>query len=341
MQLKMKGENDCTHFWIIEEPSGPTSKGVCRYCGAVKEFLNTRPMLGKLPIASEEEIFNPRESILGNITHSEDARGMQGLDKLSLLVKFLKSRRQGLSQRTVEFYKYCIRPFLANYSLTTEGINSFLTNLPCKNAKLNYYRGLRTFFNWATEEGYIKDNPIKRVQAPKISKPIRATVRQEQVVQLLSEAKNVRDKAIISLLIDSGLRLNELARIKSQDIDFEKQTIKVWVKGNEQKKAVFRADTGKLLRQVISQNGTGENIWHLKARGIQIMLTRLGDKADTRCNPHAFRRGFAVERALEGMNLRDIMNLGRWKQEAMVLHYIDDINFEDSAERYHQLESRR
>ena len=30
----------CAHHWIIEAAGGPTSKGVCRRCGAEKEFLN-------------------------------------------------------------------------------------------------------------------------------------------------------------------------------------------------------------------------------------------------------------------------------------------------------------
>lgn len=30
----------CIHRWVIETPNGETSKGVCRYCGAEKEFPN-------------------------------------------------------------------------------------------------------------------------------------------------------------------------------------------------------------------------------------------------------------------------------------------------------------
>jgi hypothetical protein len=30
----------CVHYWIIEPPHGPTSKGRCRYCGTVAEFFN-------------------------------------------------------------------------------------------------------------------------------------------------------------------------------------------------------------------------------------------------------------------------------------------------------------
>ncbi len=33
----------CAHYWIIESPQGPLSKGVCKYCGAVSEFMNYVP----------------------------------------------------------------------------------------------------------------------------------------------------------------------------------------------------------------------------------------------------------------------------------------------------------
>lgn len=35
--------NGCHHYWVIELANGPQSKGVCKYCGEVKYFLNTMP----------------------------------------------------------------------------------------------------------------------------------------------------------------------------------------------------------------------------------------------------------------------------------------------------------
>ena len=36
-------ESKCRHFWVIEDASGPTSRGVCKFCGAEREFLNSWP----------------------------------------------------------------------------------------------------------------------------------------------------------------------------------------------------------------------------------------------------------------------------------------------------------
>ncbi len=38
-----EAEGTCRHYWIIESPHGPTSEGVCKFCGAVKEFYNSPP----------------------------------------------------------------------------------------------------------------------------------------------------------------------------------------------------------------------------------------------------------------------------------------------------------
>ena len=35
----------CHHHWVIENPQGKTSKGVCKYCGEEKEFDNYWPNL--------------------------------------------------------------------------------------------------------------------------------------------------------------------------------------------------------------------------------------------------------------------------------------------------------
>jgi hypothetical protein len=36
-------EGECCHYWIIETPQGPTSRGVCKFCGEVREFDNSGP----------------------------------------------------------------------------------------------------------------------------------------------------------------------------------------------------------------------------------------------------------------------------------------------------------
>ncbi len=38
---KTRGGESCVHHWVIEFPSEPTSKGVCKRCGSEREFVNS------------------------------------------------------------------------------------------------------------------------------------------------------------------------------------------------------------------------------------------------------------------------------------------------------------
>jgi len=259
-----------------------------------------------------------------------------------LLTKFLKSRRQGISPHTILFYKRCLMPLITSCELTAEGINSFLANLGCNGGgKLAYFRAIRAFCNWLVRNDYLKDNPIKKVDPPRPDKPILPSLTTEQVSYLVEYVDSLRDKAIISLFADSGMRLTELANIKIDGINWGNHTITIWGKGSKQRKAPFTEKTAILLREFVSQNGTGENIWNMKPRGVQNMLLELAKRTGLPCNPHSFRRGFACNLHRKGLSTLDIMHLGGWSDLSMVLRYTRSITFDDCLKHYKEIESDR
>jgi len=86
----------------------------------------------------------------------------------------------------------------------------------------------------------MKDSPLKRVDPPKPPKPILPSQTREQVDYLIAQVDNVRDKAIISMFFDSGMRLNELVNVKVGDINWDDYTATIWGKGNKQRRAPAR-----------------------------------------------------------------------------------------------------
>jgi len=252
-----------------------------------------------------------------------------------LLTKFLSSRREGISPRTIEFYKYCLTPFVNSYEITTDGINSFLANLKCKNAKCNYYRAITVFVNWLIRMDYIKDNPLFRVDKPKPAKRILASVTNVEVETLINKVSNIRDKAIISLLADSGMRLSELASIKDSDIDWDGYTITIIGKGNKQRKAPFTERSANFLQFYLSDNQhSNGSIWGIQRCSIENILKRLRKETGINCNAHSFRRGFACNLHRKGLSTLDIMHLGGWEDLKMVLKYTRSITFEDCLAHY-------
>ena len=230
-----------------------------------------------------------------------------------LLSRFLDSRRQGISSRTTEFYECCLKRFVTKCKLTPEDINLFLSELSCHNGKNAYYRAIRAFCNWLYRQGCIEENPIKKVDPPKMTKVILPSLTREQVEYLIGQAETVRDKCIISLFADSGMRLNELLNVKESHIDWESQTIVVWGKGGKQRKAPSTKRTADLLAEylrVCKVSPVNKNVWGLGRRGIQIMLWRLQEKTGLPCNPHTFRRTFASNLHRAGLDVEHIMRLG-------------------------------
>ena len=39
-ELREQEDLGCVHYWIIDVPAGPVSKGKCRLCGESQEFKN-------------------------------------------------------------------------------------------------------------------------------------------------------------------------------------------------------------------------------------------------------------------------------------------------------------
>ena len=129
-----------------------------------------------------------------------------------MLSTFLDSRRQGLSKHTLLFYQRCLSKAIWT-ELTTEGINHFLSSLSCGNGKFAYFRAIRALCNWLHRQGHIEDNPIKMVDSPHVARKLLPSITEEQVQLLLNTAESLRDRCIITMLFDSGLRLSEICSV--------------------------------------------------------------------------------------------------------------------------------
>jgi site-specific recombinase XerD len=172
------------------------------------------------------------------------------------------------------------------------------------------------------------------VEAPKVERRILPSLTPKQLDFLIEQAGCVRDKAIISLFADSGLRLVELTNIKPNDIDWEHRLIKVTCKGNKEGFASFGERTESLLKAWLSQYNANGRFWDTNHWGICWMLRKLAAQTGLPCNAHTFRRTFASILAKRGIDSLHIMRLGRWESLAMVERYTRSVRFEDSMRFY-------
>jgi integrase/recombinase XerC len=173
------------------------------------------------------------------------------------------------------------------------------------------------------------------VDPPKVEKRILPSLSAKQVEYLIEYAQSTRDKAIIALFTESGLRLSELTNIKSYNIDWGNRLIRVVCKGNKEALAVFGERTELLLREWLSEYcPNGGNIWGMNRWGIADTLKRLRLDTGLPCNAHTFRRTFACLLRKAGVDTMTIKDLGRWESLEMVQRYTRSVSFQDSLKFY-------
>ncbi len=101
---------------------------------------------------------------------------------------------------------------------------------------------IRQFMKWAKQGHYLEMNPADDLQLKRQPRPLPGMIDIETVNQIMDQAAPekplekqlwLRDKAILELLYSSGLRLAEVQGLRIQDIDFNRQLLRITGKGNK------------------------------------------------------------------------------------------------------------
>ena len=251
---------------------------------------------------------------------------------------FVQSRlAKQVSPNTIRYYKVKLGRFISDINYTKakqHQIERFLLQFNNPGNRHGYYQAIKTFYIWL-EQIYGLSNPTKHLPAPKVGKLILPSLDEEQVRLLIDTVDSVRDKAIIALFTESGLRLTELTNIKPSDIDWQNRLVKVLGKGRKEAYAPFGELSEQCMKEWLSEySPNGGNIWGLNQWGITSMLKRLQKETGLPCNPHTFRRTFACLLRKAGVDTMTIKDLGRWESLEMVQRYTRSVSFHDSLKFY-------
>jgi len=212
-----------------------------------------------------------------------------------------------------------------------------ITNHPGGPARNHaYHRTFRAFFNWMVREGYLEKSPMTNIRPPKLPKMMIVVFANEDIATLLRCCNgrsfiDVRNKAIVLVLLDSGLRESEFLAMKPEDIEMDNGEIKVWGKGSKERVVRIGSKARKALLRYWSVRGSEKGALWLSADGKPItdsglykVFQRLGKAAgihSVRCSPHTCRHTWATRLLDGGANIRDLQTLGGWATLEMVLRY--------------------
>jgi site-specific recombinase XerD len=213
---------------------------------------------------------------------------------------------------------------------------------------------LKVFFNWCVRESYLTENPLAKIKMPNPKLNVIQPYNKQEIENLLAvcetdfrnNAKFIgsRNKAIILILFDSGLRVSELANIKLEDIDTERGWIKVKGKGAKERVVRVGATAQKALwRYMIFRKQTSyDSLWlteegkPLASKGIQIMVKRLKLRAGvtSKGNCHKFRHSFALAFLRKDKNPFNLQYLLGHSDLRMTRHYVSTLGAEDALKAH-------
>jgi len=172
----------------------------------------------------------------------------------------LDQRLRGNTDKTITGYQTFLNLFL-DWSVTkgtndlesltlyhVQGYQLYIDTKPHKNGgkqKLSkrsvqtYIRHVKIFLKYCYSEGFLSEPIHQKIKLPKAEKPVIEILTDDEISEILScfskSETGLRNTALILLLLDCGLRLAELTKIKSEHINFDKGYMIVTGKGRKER----------------------------------------------------------------------------------------------------------
>lgn len=153
-----------------------------------------------------------------------------------------------------------------------------------------------------------------------------------------------RNKAIVLMLLDTGLRVSEIGNINLEDIDKERGWVKVTGKGAKERVVRIGASAQKALwRYLVHRHNTAEGqLWlteegaPLRPSGIQMVIKRLKQRGGiiSKGNCHRFRHTFALNFLRADRNPFNLQYLLGHSDLRMVRHYTATLGMEDALKAH-------
>jgi site-specific recombinase XerD len=248
---------------------------------------------------------------------------------------------EGASPKTIEWYRMVLgragRDLGADRALdalTSTELRAWLLRLRETLSPISvagYVRGLKAFGRWCAAEELAKAAALCGLSRPRVPHKLVEPL-SDDALRRLVDSGSTRDRAIVLLMLDTGLRLSEVAGLRSCDLGPD-GSVKVFGKGARERivpvGVVARQALVRYLRHanvadteaaIFRARGGGA----LGARGVQQVFKRL--KARTgipgRCSPHTLRHTFARAYLLNGGDAFSLQRMLGHSTLDMVKRYV-------------------
>lgn len=240
------------------------------------------------------------------------------------LTEFLYQKRlAGLAQTSIDNYRFtlvpflrCLGPDLALSAVSYEAVSDYIMELyekPLSRASVSsYIRNVRIFLRWVYTEYELSFDPVK-IKIPKSPKKIVHIYSDSEIRYIFSSIKTAfpwitaRNRAIVALMLDSGLRQCEVCGLLWADIDQERHIMKVTGKGSKERMVPIGDFSIHLLHEYadscpfsdmsfvfLDRNGK-----QLTKNAVKLFTNRLERRLPFKLSSHKLRHNFATNYCID------------------------------------------
>lgn len=236
----------------------------------------------------------------------------------------LDCQSRKLRPHTLEFYEVQLSPFLrfcADQDVAYVGhvtgtiIRRYLVSLQDRGLLDTSIhaaaRAIRRFFRFCAEEEYIERAP--KFNMPKLEKRILPALTAAEAQQLLKACRTGRDRALLLVALDTGLRAQELSSLDVGDVDLRTGAIHVHGgKGAKDRIVHIGVKARRAVSRHLASRGQvspGEPLWlsatgkRLSRWGVRELCDRLSQITGIDASPHKLRRTAALLALKAGLPL--------------------------------------
>jgi site-specific recombinase XerD len=215
------------------------------------------------------------------------------------------------------------------------------------------FRCVQQLYRWAVDEELIESSPMDGLTPPAIDEKVVPVLTDPQLRALVKACEgkafdDLRDRAIVLFMVDSGSRLAETIGLELGDVDAKAQTAVVHGKGDWSRRVYFSATTAVALDRYLRQRkahawGRSPKLWvgvrgPLTDSGLTQMLRRRAKLAGIgHVHPHQLRHTWSHLMKVGGMSDDELMALGGWRSPQMLSRYGSSARAERAKATYERM----
>lgn len=298
--------------------------------------------------------------------------------KLSQAIAGFAIGRTDLSPRTIQDYTYYLNLWVTWRgddpqldSLKRADVEAFLHHINgdyqakhggplSQSGRHNCWAALRSFWAWGAETLNV-ENISEKIPAPQVPEIHVEPFTRDEIESLLDacqytkraetttrrrfriqRSEAVRDTALLLFLLDTGVRIGELCRLKHGDVDLKQKCVEIHphLSGHKSRgRAVWlgKRAAAALWQYLAEREEGGETLTAdaplfvtseaggqpLQARGVAALLVRLGERAGVKdVHAHRFRHTFAIQYLRNGGDPWTLQRLLGHSDSAMTARYL-------------------